>query len=62
MLVSVGVADADACRRYSRDADTVLHQIAVNLGRKVRARIFQPFQDLQAPVIGQGAVKIGVGH
>ena len=34
-------------------ADAVLDQVAINLRRKIRARVLQPFQDLQPAVARQ---------
>ena len=40
--------------RDEDDADAVLHEVAVLLRRKVRARILEPAQDQQALLVGQG--------
>ena len=35
-------------------ADTVTHQVTIDLGRKMGFRLFEPVEDLQATLVGEG--------
>ena len=61
MLAGRGLGDLQlAGDQYS--ADSVFDQVAIALGREVFGRAFEPFQDLQALVIGQSAEEVGGTH
>lgn len=52
MLACSRLANAQFPRdEYS--ANSILHQIAIQLGRKMLARIFQPLQNLKPPCAGK---------
>src|SRR6266851_3888890 len=54
MLADSGLTDAELLGDEDR-AHAVLDQIAVHLRRKMAARILQPFQNLQAALVGERA-------
>lgn len=54
MVTGRGLTDA----KFFRDgkaADTVLHEVAVDLRGKVFFGLFEPSEDLEAAIVGQGA-------
>ena len=54
MLAGSGLADSQLMRDQDA-ADSVFDQIAVHLRREMTARMLEPFQDLKAALIRQGA-------
>src|SRR6185312_12942781 len=54
-----GLAHAELVRDQRR-AHPVAHQVAVDLRRKVLARLLQPVEDLQAPLVGERAQRCRV--
>src|SRR4051812_34891148 len=58
MLAERGLADAELLG-YQRRAYSVADQVAVDLRREMRARLLQPLEDLQAPLVGEGAQRCG---
>lgn len=45
-----------------RTAHAVLHQVAIHLGRKMRTRVAQPVQDLEAPLVRERAKNVHEDH
>src|SRR5271156_3758585 len=55
-----GLADAQLVGDEDH-ADAVVHEVSVALGREIRDRVAEPFQDLQALGTGQGPELLGDG-
>jgi len=47
---------------YQQAADTILHKVSVYLRRKVLSGLFQPFQNLNSPVITQSLHRSRQSH
>lgn len=54
MLAGGGLANAQLTRDQDA-ADSVFHQIAINLRREMAAGVLEPFQDLETALVRQGS-------